>query len=609
MAQKEALDILHQFIRWLRNIYLPSWKQNAVVLIKQLRSFESIKKEVAVFEQTTDRNIRAFEGVLARLERAGFETEAFETDESRDKIETGIIQLNDLIALRVRESTKLKVTCEYKDVHVQDIFNNNAALYQQLNAHFWHYNRMLFRNIRRKSIFSAVHAYGKKVLRSFKKPRLKKILALGEKTIDVGIFYSPAFDMEKGAVEYAGIKGKTTREFINIFCKQILERPYEQYKKRAEEILKKSNNEIFTEFAQMFLENLIAVLHLHPYLIKAQHAHISIFIGKYSHPASFYGQFSSFNTLYFTVNFLDYVGFYCYFGHKGVISFVRNDNPFIAFVHELSHASDQTKLQYSAEIETRTHLLIGKHFTPQAYLVVRFLSLLRTEGFARFNEYFAHFQQGTTTIWFIPYISRLVPSYSSSSLSYAASIDATRESIQKLASQKTSEINKYYEKELSSRHYDVGFYMCSILLIEFIRREQKELIILTKKQLELYASWEKKQSQKQGAVLFQQYIERTNTKEVLSHASITQLRLRKIGKELVKQELFIVKPSWNIVYPFIVKISLMNFIDFFKAYEKACENLGIPYTYRLSAIAEIKKAQEVSKKLNDELAKKEGFLP
>jgi len=53
----------------------------------------------------------------------------------------------------------------------------------------------------------------------------------------------------------------------------------------------------------------------------------------------------------------------------------------------------------------------------------------------------------------------------------------------------------------------------------------------------------------------------------------------------------------------------MNFIEFFTAYKKACDNLKILKNLRLSAIEELRKAQKVSLKINAKLAKEEGFLP
>ena len=610
MAIKKDIQNVKSLITWIRTTYIPTWKTNAAALIHDLSSFSEIKDELVEFSKKTRENQKAFEEKVALVDAELSKN----VSSSDDALKMSDIVKKELFATaigiiqkQILETRDLVKVCMLKKIDAALIFERNDILYKPINNYFIYHYRLLSKKWESHHVFSQILKEGKSFVERFlKTPKLRRSISIDDKVVNITVFYERNFRMEDTEIKIQDEK-TTPEQFLKKMCTDtIASKAPKTVKQRAQDILTKNTKAIMQELAQCILENAASVLQANSHLIKSSRTNVMIRLTyEPAGNAAFISRASSFQNLYFTYTVPSLFSFYLFniqFTEKPVNINLFGTNPYHVLSHEFGHAFDLVNITFSHHIEDEARKIIGDTFTVQTYAIVELLNGIRTEGFARLQEYFTRSIEKNKPTYGAPPFITLGAGSSITRHSFTQSIQQLKEDIAMLATKKSEEVGEYVYKTLRPHWYEQGIYFCMIILIDFILRTRKQILILDTGEIKLFQDWMARKYKELGPVYYDKYLEKSSWFSAIKDAGIIPIKLNKIGKSLVKKEaLHVNLPRWDIIRPFITKISLMNFIDFFKAYEQACENLGIPYKYRLSAIDEIKKAQDVSKRLNENL--------
>lgn len=606
MALKANIVELQKFISWIKTKYLPAWKYNSQLLIQQLSSFDKIKTNVNDFKIITERNIRKFESVLAELDKIIAVALNDSTQENLEAINSVFDKLTGLMQLQIKETIALKAAASYKGVAVVEIFEQNSKLYKQFNDYFNVICTSIFKKLASRWTVLGIIKYGRKYVDLFLgKPKIRRTIQVDGKTVNIVVFYDKDFSLVKTKIKFFDFSG-TTKGMIRFICTNSLKHsPPDAYVQKYKSDLAKSNSVILEEFAHMIMENITAVIKNNQYLIKAQNVNINVRLCCDTFPnslARFNEAVSSFNNLQLTINIPAFILFYVHnldLKNNPVNLLIQGDvpNPYSTLSHELSHAFDFVNLCYSPVHFQETAQLLGKDFTIQSYMCVAFLEQLRGEGFATFSQYLLKDTGAPNRVSLLSKFMIIPP--------YKSMLEKLKNGFADLIALKPDKVNNFYKGTIMGKSYDFGVLACIILLIDFLVRAKKDIVLIDK---ETYAELENKM----GLLSYkEQYSDLValSLPALLKKAGLKSLDVLSIGKFLAEDKvIYVAKPDLRTAKQLITKISLMNFIEFFAAYEKACSNLNIHKELRLSAIDELKKAQEVSVKINAKLMKQEGFL-
>ena len=596
-----------KFVEWIKTRYVPAWKYNSQTLIQQLSSFDLVKSNVSDFRSINEMSIRKFEKYLDEIKQKIDAVLINPTQDNIIKIYESFTKALNLITLQVKEAISLKKACDYKNIDAREIFEQNSKLYKPFNDYFWVIYSKIIKRFQGSTNLLTFLKYGRKYFDIHFK------IEIDNKTINILIFYDSNFSFSRTKID--DIKFKcSSKDLIKIECQKIINAPFESpLKKRANEILAKTDHAILEEFANGILENLIAVLKFNTHLIKATNTNLNLRISIYGARAAFLHTQSSFNWVLIGIDMPAFLGFYIYNENfdKEPINVhlpIKIQNPYTILSHELSHFFDILNINYSAKIEEAAAKLVGKNFSIQSFLVLSFISNIRNEGFATLNEEFTRSLHPNEAYVGLKLL-RLGTDLRAKNISYKESLTKLKQDLKSLMTKNQIDAGKLYQEVLKAQHYEQGRYVCIILLLDMLLRTNKSesVIILNHEsynKLTVLTSRSAKDNKEFQILL------NLPAKELLTKFNINSLQLNQIGTYLTEDSvIYIEKPDWNIVYQLIIKISNMNLIEFFNAYEKACNNLAIPKDLRLCAIEEIKKAQEISAKINEKIIKQEGFLP